>query len=97
MGKRYYLKVEKEYYSNTLCFYLFCDDDEDINDTDIQYETHIANEDICYEIKLEFYIGKWYPDEYEEAFTRLQGIFPGLDVTEFRNIILKVYPPRNYD
>ena len=94
MGNYYWLEVYKA--SNEFSFKVSTDKNED--EKEIEYKVENDNADIFLNVYMLFEIGKYYPceDEYEPVFKKLQEIFPGLDLTEFRNIILKRYPPRNY-
>ena len=65
----------------------------------LEYEVENDNSDMFLSVSMLIEIGKYYPceDEYEPVFKKLQEIFPGLDLTEFRNMLIKEYPPRNDD
>ena len=98
MRWHYWLEVNKngsEYSLKVSC------DEEAVDEKVIKYEVKYNNDDadIFEDVYMLIEIGKYYPWEYlyEPAIKKLEEIFPGLDLTEFRNMIIKEYPPRNDD
>jgi len=91
MGRYYYLEVYA--FCSVLRFKVSTGDVEE-DPTVIEYKVENDNAAIFLDASMTFVIGKYYPceHEYEPVFKKLQEIFPGLDLTEFRNMILKEYP-----
>ena len=96
MGWHYWLEVNKN--GNEYSFKVSCDE-EAVDKKVIKYEVKYNNADIFEDVYMLIEIGKYYPCEYEYELVikKLEEIFHGLDLTEFRNMIIKEYPLRNDD